>query len=303
MQGSPVYLKTKEDGLLDDKIEELSSYLNPCVLCPRKCRANRAAGDLGYCKAPYNLHISSVFRHFGEESPLVGIRGSGTIFLTHCNLQCIFCQNYDISIYGDGRPCSYNDLAAIMIELQKRGCHNINFVTPTHYVPQLVKALSIAIDMGLSVPVVYNCGGHESLEVIKLLEGIVDIYMPDIKFLDSAFSTRFCKAADYPEIVTSVIREMQRQVGDLSINTDGIATRGLLIRHLIMPSCGEDTKRILRFIQEEISQDAFVNIMAQYYPCNKAEYYPEIARRVSDREVIEALDFAHDLGLTRATNH
>lgn len=303
MQGSPVYLKTKEKGFLDRKIEELSAYLNPCVLCPRQCRANRSVGDLGYCKAPNDLYISSAFPHFGEESPLVGIHGSGTIFLSHCNLRCIFCQNYDISIYGDGRTCSYNNLASIMIELQERGCHNINFVTPTHYIPQLVRALSMAIDMGLSVPIVYNCGGYESLEVIKLLEGIVDIYMPDIKFLDPALSERFCNASNYPEIVASIIREMHRQVGDLSVNTKGIATRGVLIRHLVMPSCGENTKQILRFIREEISQDAFVNIMAQYHPCNRAENYPEIAGRISGKELSEALNYARELGLTRATNH
>jgi putative pyruvate formate lyase activating enzyme len=190
-----------------------------------------------------------------------------------------------------------------MMELQVRGCHNINFVTPTHYVPHLVKALAIAIDMGLSIPIVYNCGGYESLEVIRLLDGIVDIYMPDMKFLDSELSRRLCMAGDYPEVVKSVIREMHQQVGDLSIDARGIATRGLLIRHLVMPSCGEDTKHILRFIREEISQDSFVNIMAQYHPCNRADNYPEIARRTSSREYSEALDYARDLGLSRATNH
>jgi putative pyruvate formate lyase activating enzyme len=303
MQASPVYLRTKKDGLLDRKIEELASYLKPCVLCPRQCKANRAAGELGFCKAPNNLYISSAFPHFGEESPLVGIHGSGTIFLSHCNLKCIFCQNYDISIYGDGHPCSYNQLAAIMIELQTRGCHNINFVTPTHYVPHLIKALSIAIDMGLSVPIVYNCGGYESLEVIRLLDGIVDIYMPDIKFLNSELSQRLCKAEDYPDRVKSAIKEMQRQVGNLTISARGIATRGLLIRHLVMPSCREDTKHVLRFIREEISKDAFVNIMAQYHPCNKAGDYPEIARRISNKEYGEALDYARELGLTQASNH
>lgn len=303
MQDFPVYLKTKTDGLLDRKIEELDTYLNPCVLCPRQCRTNRAVGEAGYCTAPYSLYISSAFPHFGEESPLVGIHGSGTIFLSHCNLKCIFCQNYDISIYGDGFPCSYSRLAALMMDLQGRGCHNINLVTPTHYVPHLIRGLSIAIGMGLSVPIIYNCGGYESLEVIRLLEGIVDIYMPDIKFLDPALSRRLCMAEDYPEIVKSVIKEMQRQVGDLSINSLGIATRGLLVRHLVMPSCGEDTRRVLRFIREDISQNSFVNIMSQYHPCNRAEDYPEIARRISNREYSEALSYAREIGLLRATNH
>jgi putative pyruvate formate lyase activating enzyme len=303
MRDFPVYLRTKADGLFDKKIGELESLLDPCILCPRRCRANRAVGNLGRCEAPYNLYISSSFPHFGEEPPLVGIYGSGTIFLSHCNLKCVFCQNYDISIYGEGYPCSFIELATVMMELQKRGCHNVNFVTPTHYVPHLVRALSIAIDMGFSIPIVYNCGGYESLEVIRLLDGIVDIYMPDIKFLESALSERLCSAEDYPEVVKSVMKEMQRQVGDLSISTEGIATRGLLIRHLVMPSCGEDTKHILRFIREEISCNAFVNIMAQYHPCSRAEDYPEIARQISTREYAEARNYARDIGLLRATDH
>jgi putative pyruvate formate lyase activating enzyme len=190
MLDSPAYLKTKAEGSLDSKIEELYSYFDPCALCPRQCMVSREVNELGYCKAPYNLSISSAFPHFGEESPLVGIHGSGTIFLSHCNLKCIFCQNYDISIYGDGVTCSHNQLATIMMELQGRGCHNINLVTPTHYVPHIMKAISIAIDMGLAIPIVYNCGGYESLEVIRLLDGIVDIYMPDIKFLDPLLASR-----------------------------------------------------------------------------------------------------------------
>jgi putative pyruvate formate lyase activating enzyme len=303
MPDPPAYLKTKAKGSLDSKIKELYSHLTPCVLCPRQCRANRAVDELGFCKAPYNLTISSAFPHFGEESPLVGVHGSGTIFLSHCNLKCIFCQNYDISIYGDGVPCTFNHLATIMMELQSRGCHNINLVTPTHYVPHIIKALSSAIDMGLSIPIVYNCGGYESLEVIRLLDGIVDIYMPDIKFLDPALAVHMCKAEDYPVIVKSVVREMQRQVGDLLINQEGIATRGLLIRHLVMPGCGDDTKSILRFIGEEVSRNTFVNIMSQYHPCNKAEAYPEIARRITNSEYRAALDYARELGLLRASNH
>lgn len=303
MKNIPVYLKTQADGLLDRKIEELDSYLSPCVLCPRQCRANRVVDELGYCNAPYNLYISSASPHFGEESPLVGTHGSGTIFLSHCNLKCVFCQNYDISIYGIGAQCSYSRLAAIMMELQEKGCHNINLVTPTHYVPHLARSLSMAIGMGLSIPIVYNCGGYESLEVIRLLEGIVDIYMPDIKFLDPLLSRRLCMAENYPEIVKLVIKEMQRQVGDLSINSEGIAIRGILIRHLVMPSCEEDTRLILRFIREEISHNAFVNIMAQYHPCNRAKDYPEIARRISNREYHEALGYALKIGLSRATNH
>jgi len=302
-QDFPAYQKTKVDGLLGQKIEELESRLNPCTLCPRHCKVNRIVGQPGYCGAPHNLYVSSVFAHFGEEPPLVGTNGSGTIFLTHCNLKCSFCQNYDISILGDGSPCSYGQLAALMINLEEKGCHNINFVTPTHYAPQLVRSLSVAIDRGLSIPIVYNCGGYESLEVIRLLEGIVDIYMPDIKFLDGALSKRFCGVKDYPEVVRAVVQEMQRQVGNLLIDSSGIARRGLLIRHLVMPSCGEDTKNVLQFIRNEISQDAFVNIMAQYHPCYRADKYREISRRITDQEFREALEFARSIGLSRASHH
>jgi putative pyruvate formate lyase activating enzyme len=190
-----------------------------------------------------------------------------------------------------------------MMELQRRGCHNINFVTPTHYVPHIVRALSYAIDVGLFIPLVYNCGGYESLDVIRLLDGIVDIYMPDMKFFNPLLSKSFCNAEDYAEVVQSVVKEMQRQVGDLSLDQNGIATRGLLIRHLVMPTYGDDTKHILRFIRNEVSENSFVNIMAQYHPCNRANEYPDIARRISSRELAEALGFARELGLLRATDH
>jgi putative pyruvate formate lyase activating enzyme len=299
----PRYIDAKLDGILEERIEELESKLNACVLCPRQCKANRMVGDLGYCAASYELNISSAFQHFGEEAPLVGRHGSGTIFLTHCNLKCCFCQNYEISIYGDGLPYSYGKLARVMVDLQERGCHNINLVTPTHYVPQIIKALSIAIDLGLKVPLVYNCGGYESIEVIRLLDGIIDIYMPDMKFLNRALAARFCRAEDYPEVAAGVIKEMQRQVGDLIIEGDGTARRGLLIRHLVMPSCGEDTRDILRFIRAEVSKDAFVNIMAQYHPCYKAAEYREIANRTQLGEYYEAVEYARAIGLTRASAH
>lgn len=303
MEDFPVYIKTKLKGRLDEIIEELESRLNPCVLCPRRCRANRYAGDPGFCRAPYDLYVSSAFAHFGEESPLVGTNGSGTIFFTHCNLRCIFCQNYDISLFGEGSHYSYMKLASTMLELQKRGCHNINLVTPTHYVPQIVKALNIAIDGGLNIPIVYNCGGYESLEVIRLLEGIVDIYMPDIKFMDKELSKKYCKAEDYPEVVKEVVKEMQKQVGDLKTDAQGIATRGLLIRHLVMPGAGENTKKVLKFIRDEVSEHAFVNIMAQYHPCLGTEEFPELSRRITNREYFDALEYARTIGLKRAANH
>lgn len=303
MENFPIYLKTKSEGRLDEIIETLESKLNPCVLCPRKCRANRYIGDLGYCKAPYDIYISSVFPHFGEEAPLVGLYGSGTIFFTHCNLRCIFCQNYDISLFGEGSRYSYMAVAHAMLELQRRGCHNINLVTPTHYVPQILKALNIAIDEGLNIPIVYNCGGYESLEVIRLLEGVVDIYMPDIKFMDKGLSKRYCKAEDYPDVVGEVVKEMQRQVGDLKINSQNIATRGLLIRHLVMPGANENTKKVLKFIKDEVSENAFVNIMAQYHPCLGTEEFTELSRRITNKEFFDALEYARAIGLKRASNH
>ncbi|MCX8109842.1 MAG: radical SAM protein [Syntrophorhabdaceae bacterium] len=303
MKEIPVYIETKSQGRLDEILEALEERLNPCILCPRRCRANRYTGETGYCRAPYDVYISSVSPHFGEERPLVGKNGSGTIFFTHCNLRCIFCQNYDISLFGEGDRYSYSMLANAMIKLQERGCHNINLVTPTHYVPQIIKALSIAIDNGLHIPIVYNCGGYESLEVIRLLEGVIDIYMPDIKFLNRELAKRYCKAEDYPDVVKSVLKEMQRQVGDLITDKDGIAKRGLIIRHLVMPSSGENTKEVLSFIKEEISEDAFVNIMAQYHPCLGTDEFPELSRRITAREYTDALYYAESIGLKRASNH
>lgn len=264
---------------------------------------NRLEGEQGYCTAPSTLLVSSAFAHYGEEAPLVGSRGSGTIFLSHCNLKCVFCQNYDVSILGNGTVYSHELFATAMLELQARGCHNINFVTPTHYVPQIVRALDLAIDRGLSVPLVYNCGGYESAEVLQWLEGIIDIYMPDIKFLNGALSRRFCHAPDYPEAAMQAVREMHRQVGDLGIDETGIAGKGLLIRHLVLPSMLENTKQVLTFIAREISADSFVNIMAQYHPCYQASLHEELARRPTRDEYAEALNFAREIGLTRARGY
>jgi putative pyruvate formate lyase activating enzyme len=300
MSTHPCYLMAKSKGILDERTAQLEATLACCTLCPRQCRVNRLEGALGYCQAPAGLIVSSVFAHYGEESPLVGVGGSGTIFLTHCNLKCLFCQNSEISMKGDGVPYSPRKLAAAMIDLQQKGCHNINFVTPSHYVPGILRGLSLAIDQGLSVPLVYNCSGYESLEVVKLLDGIVDIYMPDMKFLKRELSDRYCNAPDYPGVVREVLKEMQRQVGDFVMDDKGIAQRGLLIRHLVMPSHDENTKDVLLFIRQEISRDAFVNIMAQYHPCYQASRFQEISRRPTMKEYNEAVEYARDLGLKRA---
>jgi len=299
MSREPSYIQLYHSGQMEERLKLLKEILQSCQLCPRQCKVNRLKGEKGYCKAPYELMVSSAFPHFGEEPPLVGLYGSGTIFLTHCNLRCIFCQNYEISHLGEGETITPRDLAKIMLYLQSQGCHNINFVTPTHYVPQIVEGLKHAIGGGLNIPLVYNCGGYESLEVIKLIEGIFDIYMPDIKFFNAELAKKYCNAPDYPEVVKKVVKEMHRQVGDLLIDNNGIAYHGLLIRHLVMPNCLEDTKEILHFIAKEISTDTYTNIMNQYRPLYMAHQYSEIARRISLKEYLTALQMAKEFGLYR----
>ncbi len=275
------------------------AFLESCTLCPRKCMVNRLDKERGVCRAGSQVMISSVFPHFGEEPPLVGYQGSGTIFLTNCNLHCTFCQNYDISFEGRGTPVTLQQLAEQMIYLQESGCHNINFVTPTHYVPQIVSALAMVVERGLRLPVVYNCGGYESLEVIKLLEDIVDIYMPDTKFAQTDPASKYCKTPDYPQVVKSALKEMHRQVGDLVVDDRGIAVRGLLIRHLVMPDGLAGTGELMKFIHDEISPDSYVNIMAQYRPAYRAAEFPEINRRISAQEFKEAVALAREIGLKR----
>jgi len=295
----PSYIALHESGELKTRIAALRLILQSCTLCPRECQVNRLDGELGVCGAGDTLVVSSVFPHFGEEPPLVGQSGSGTIFLTHCNLRCAFCQNYDISHRGEGSETSLQQMARYMVALQKRGCHNINFVTPTHFSPQLIAALPAAIDMGLRLPLVYNCGGYESLEVIKLLENIVDVYMPDAKFAESEVARKFCDAPDYPEVCQGVLKEMHRQVGVLQTNRSGVAERGVLIRHLVMPEGLAGTEQIMKFIAEELSIDSYVNIMIQYYPQYKAGEYPELRRRITPEEFQDALAIARSFGLHR----
>ena len=293
------YISLLEKGELKQRITALEELLRKCCLCPRKCGVNRLNGETGYCEAGREIMVSSAFPHFGEESPLVGRHGSGTIFLTHCNLRCVFCQNYDISHLSAGEIASSSDAARIMVRLQQEGCHNINFVTPTHYVPQVVAALSEAIAMGLRVPIVYNSSGYESVDVIRLLEGVVDIYMPDIKFMEKRYSKRFANAPDYPEVIKKVLKEMHRQVGDLAINSAGTAERGLLIRHLVMPGETSSTEAVLKFIAGEISIHSYVNVMDQYRPEYRAHDYPEIGRRITRKEYLEAIQSAKRFGLYR----
>ena len=295
---APRYLQ-ESTGELAKKIERLYKILENCTLCPRKCEINRMEGETGICGATGELTVSSSFAHFGEEPPLVGFFGSGTIFLTHCNLKCLFCQNYDISHKGEGVATNSDQVAEQMLVLQEKGCHNINFVTPTHFAPQIVEAIAIAAAKGLELPIVWNCGGYESMEVIKLLDGVVDIYMPDVKFFNSAYAEKYCGAQDYPEVVRKILKEMHRQVGDLTMDGRGIARRGLLIRHLVMPSNTADSGEIMRFIAGEISVNSYVNIMDQYRPCYQAHRFEEIDRRITAKELAEAVDAARTAGLTR----
>ncbi len=293
------YLETHRKGLFLERAEKSLTLLQTCTLCPRLCQINRLEGEKGTCRAGRLPEVSSYSPHFGEEQPLVGLRGSGTIFLTHCNLRCRFCQNYSISHLGEGREVSSERLARMMLELQSLGCHNINFVTPTHYVPQILEALPGAIEKGLCIPLVYNSSGYDSVQTLKLLDGIFDIYMPDIKFADSGPADEYCQAADYPETARQAVKEMYRQVGNLVLDERGIARRGLLVRHLVLPDRLAGTTEVLRFLADEISPNTYVNIMDQYHPCGDIPPRSPLGRRISASEYEEAIEMARQAGLTR----
>jgi len=293
-----VYLSAYKTGLLAKRAAEAWNMLGNCIVCPRKCRVNRLEGEKGICKTGQKASVASYFAHFGEEKPLVGTNGSGTIFFSNCSLLCSFCQNYEISHMGEGVEVSADRLADIMIYLQDLGCHNINFVTPTHVVPQILQALSIAVEKGLTIPLVYNSGGYDDHETLKLLDGIIDIYMPDIKFLDSQLSVELCNVSDYSEVVRKSIVEMHRQSGNLEVNDKGIAVRGLLVRHLLMPDCVQDFKNILQFIKENISVDTYLNIMPQYRACYKILIDSVFARGVTISEYRNAINYARKEGFT-----
>jgi putative pyruvate formate lyase activating enzyme len=295
---TPSYLLLSAEEI-DEKIAHLYKVLEDCTLCPRQCHVNRRTGERGFCKTGDRAIVSSWGPHYGEERPLVGIGGSGTIFFTHCNLGCLFCQNYSISHLGDGFELSSERLASVMLELQGRGCHNINLVTPTHQVPMILESFKTALHDGLSIPIVYNCGGYESVETLEVLEGFIDIYMPDFKYADPEKAGEYSFAQDYPQIAKEALREMHRQVGDLVINPQGIAERGLLVRHLVMPENAAGTEEVVRFIAEEISTDTYINIMDQYHPCYKSHEHPPLDRRITGRELEGAVKAAKAAGLTR----
>ncbi|HWU38415.1 MAG TPA: radical SAM protein, partial [Candidatus Acidoferrum sp.] len=272
--------------------------LQPCRVCPRECLAQRLQGTTGVCGVAEHALVSSYGPHFGEERPLVGVGGSGTIFLAHCNLRCVFCQNFEISQQEGGRVVSAKELAQMMLQLQGMGCHNINFVTPTHQAPQILKALPIAVEGGLQVPLVYNCGGYESLDMLQLLDGVFDIYMPDFKYADADTAKKYSQVEDYPEVAKAALRLMHRQVGDLTLDRRGIARRGLLVRHLILPNNLAGTAEVVLFLAG-LSEDTYVNIMGQYRPCYRAHEYPPLARRPTRAELDEARQLARTAGLHR----
>jgi putative pyruvate formate lyase activating enzyme len=273
--------------------------METCSLCPRACGVNRLEGETGYCRTGRNAKVASFNAHFGEEGPLVGRYGSGTIFISSCNLLCIFCQNYDISHLAEGTEVEPEQVAAMMLHLAEMGCHNINFVTPSHVIPQIIEALVPAIEQGLEVPLVFNSGGYDSKETLQLLDGIFDIYMPDFKFWDGKWADRFCNAPNYREVATEAIKEMHRQVGDLVLDKEGIAVKGLLVRHLVMPEQVAGTREIMEFLAREISPNTYVNVMDQYRPCGSADKDEFINRRLTSREYRNAVDATKRAGLTR----
>ncbi|MFB0546667.1 MAG: radical SAM protein [Anaerolineae bacterium] len=293
------YLKLHRCGELKARVEEAYAHLEDCRICPRECGVNRLAGEQGVCRTGKRAVVSSYNPHFGEEAPLVGRGGSGTIFFTHCNLKCQFCQNYEISQQGEGREVEPEDLALMMLRLQALGCHNINYVSPTHVVPQILVGLLIAVEAGLSIPLVYNTGGYDPLETLTLLDGIFDIYMPDMKYADEGIARKHSKIKDYPAVNQAAVKEMHRQVGDLIMDERGVAQRGLLVRHLVLPEGLAGTAEIVSFLAEEISPNTYLNVMDQYRPCYRAYEYPPLDRRITRAEFEEAVRLAQEAGLTR----
>lgn len=297
---APAYLKALETGILQRRADQGLEALTECTLCPRSCGVNRTAGETGTCKTGRRAVVASYNAHFGEEAPLVGRNGSGTIFFSHCSLQCNFCQNYEISHLGEGRAIADDQLAAIMLELQHAGCHNINLVTPSHVVPQILAAVHLAAQRGLDVPLVYNCSGYDRVETLVLLDGIVDIYMPDFKFWDPNVARDTCNAPDYPELAKHALLEMHRQVGDLAIDkVSGLAYKGILVRHLVLPGGLAGTAKIMAFLADSLSRNTYVNVMSQYRPCGRAREMLALAVALSPAEYDQAVQETKAAGINR----
>lgn len=300
----PAYIDLYHSGELEQRVIRSLRELESCTVCPWDCNINRMADEKKVCRTGRYARVSSYFPHFGEEDCLRGWRGSGTIFFAWCNLRCVFCQNYDISQQEAGTEVTPQRLAEMMIELQNRGCHNINWVTPEHVVPQILEAMPYAIEAGLSLPIVYNTSAFDSLQSIRSMQGIVDIYMPDFKYWTEENSQRYLKTYKYPEAVKAVIKEMHSQVGDLEFDKKGLAKRGLLVRHLVMPNALEESRKIIEFIADEISPNTYLNIMGQYYPAGKVnrKKFAEINRRITEKELLDTCRVAHQAGIKRLDN-
>jgi putative pyruvate formate lyase activating enzyme len=300
---TPAYIALLESGELRERVRAAYKRLEACDICPRRCAVNRRGGPeraeaLGVCRTGEEAVVSSTGPHFGEESPLVGRRGSGTIFFAWCNLRCRYCQNDSISQKGEGVPLSPEQVASLMLDLQDRGCHNINFVSPSHVVPQVLAATLIAARAGLRVPLVYNTGGYDSIETLALLDGVFDIYMPDMKYGDAAVAERYSGVVEYPAINQAAVTEMHRQVGDLALDERGIAQRGLLVRHLVLPEGLAGTAEVVSFLGA-LSRDTYLNLMDQYRPCYQASELPPLDRRITRAEYLGAVRLAHEAGLHR----
>ena len=296
---SASYQDLLKSGNLTKRVEDAISLLKNCHICAHECGVNRIEGQLGFCNTGCKALVSSYGRHLGEEDPIRGKYGSGTIFFSRCNLRCQYCQNFDISQRSAGDEVEPEDLAYIMLELQEMGCHNINLVSPSHVVPQILAGLLIAATAGLNIPLVYNTGGYDHLDTLTLLNGIIDIYMPDMKYADPEIAQHYSQISNYPQVNQNAVKEMHRQVGDLICDDLGVAYRGLLIRHLILPNNLAGTKNILEFIAEDISKGTYINLMDQYRPAYHAHKFPELNRRITSKEYRESLNIARKLGLDR----
>jgi len=299
MANKPGYLSLLDSGKYKGRLQKAREYLSSCTVCPRTCRVNRLEGEIGDCRIGSRARVSSYGPHYGEESPLRGWKGSGTVFFSGCNLHCQYCQNASISQSGGGREVSPEQLAGMMLSLQERGCHNINLVSPTHVGPQIMEAVFVAAKKGLTLPLVYNTGGYDSVRMLRLFSGILDIYMPDMKYADPQVGMTYSRAESYPTVNQRAVKEMHRQVGDLVLDEQGIAVKGLLIRHLILPHQLAGSAQILKFIAEEISGKTYLNLMDQYRPSYRAHRYPELNRRLTRKEFAEVKRLASELGLER----
>jgi putative pyruvate formate lyase activating enzyme len=299
MTFEPAYLQLLANGELQRRVAEAHQHLSNCIGCGWECKVDRHSGQLGICHTGERAKINSYGPHMGEENPLRGWRGSGTIFFTRCNLRCQYCQNHDISQTDAGDEVEPDELATIMLELQSYGCHNINFVSPSHVLPQIMAAVLIAAQAGMRLPLVFNTGGYDSITMLKLLDGVIDIYMPDMKYANANVALHYSKIRNYPMVNQTAVREMHRQVGDLQLDENGIATRGLLVRHLVLPHNLAGTAEIVNFLAREISKNTYLNLMDQYHPAYNARLFPQLQRSITRQEYQAAVQMAHEAGLYR----